>query len=78
MGYREAGGMAATRWQYRKAASFEALASLGDDGWELVGVTEIGGVETFYLKRPYPSIREEITLSQRERALAEAKGREAP
>jgi hypothetical protein len=64
--------MAATRWQYHRTASFEALAALGEDGWELVGVTASEAEETFYLKRPFPSIREEITASQRERALAAA------
>jgi len=67
--------MAATRWQYMRADSFDRLEALGAEGWELVGVTAAAdGRETFYLKRPYPSIREQITLEQRERALAAAAG----
>lgn len=66
--------MAAARWQYMRAESFDALEALGAEGWELVGVTmRADGRESFYLKRPWPSIREQITLEQRERALAAAK-----
>jgi len=71
--------MAATRWEYRRASAFEELAALGEDGWELVGCMANGtGGETFYLKRPYPSIREELTRSQREQALRAAGKGEAP
>jgi hypothetical protein len=67
--------MAAMRWEYDKVNEFSALASLGVEGWELVGIVADGeGGETFYLKRPAPSIREELTLSQREQALIHAKG----
>ncbi|TLS52909.1 hypothetical protein FE782_05915 [Paenibacillus antri] len=62
--------MAAARWEYFRANAFEELAALGEAGWELVSVAANGnGGETFYLKRPYPSIREELTRSQREQAL---------
>jgi len=64
--------MAATRWEYARASAFDELRALGEQGWELVGVTASGAEETFYLKRPFPSIREEITAAQRERALAAA------
>jgi len=65
--------MAATRWEYARADAFEALAAMGEDGWELVGVAPDGsGGQTFYLKRPRPSIREELTRSQREQALRAA------
>jgi len=66
--------LTATRWQYRRADSFEELEALGADGWELVGVVpRAGGGETFYLKRPFPSIRAQITLEQRAKVLAEKK-----
>ncbi|HZG85051.1 hypothetical protein [Paenibacillus sp.] len=70
--------MAAVRWEYARAGAFEALAALGEDGWELVGVAPDGnGGQTFYLKRPRPSIREELTRSQRDQALRAAAGGEA-
>jgi hypothetical protein len=71
------------KWEYRMSVDFQELHLLGRQGWELVSV--IGSVQggaaqgsgdTFYLKRPCPSIKEEITAEQRERALAEGKGSE--
>lgn len=63
--------MAATRWEYYRTERFGDLAALGEDGWELVSVKSIeDGGEAFYLKRPFPSIRQELTRSQREQALA--------
>ncbi|WP_425453958.1 hypothetical protein [Paenibacillus flagellatus] len=58
------------RWEYAIAAKAEELNALGAEGWELVGVTaQPGGGERFYLKRPLPSLREQITLEQRKHAL---------
>jgi hypothetical protein len=62
--------MAKERWEYRITTERGSLAADGADGWELVSVCVVGGVETFYMKRPCPSLREEITLSQRENALS--------
>jgi hypothetical protein len=44
---------------------------LGLSGWELAGVTCHEGLERFYLKRPLPSLRDQITLDQRKRVLDE-------
>ncbi|MDB5084786.1 MAG: hypothetical protein JWN30_1672 [Bacilli bacterium] len=61
------------RFEYKRCQNWEDVVTLGADGWELVGVTpdEQGG-SWFYLKRTYPSIREQITQEQRTRALQEA------
>jgi hypothetical protein len=70
-----------TKWEYHKVSDFEELHLLGRQGWELVSVTGTGqgGAvdgegDTFYLKRPCPSIKEEITAEQRDRVLIEGKG----
>jgi hypothetical protein len=72
-----------TKWEYHMALSFDELHLLGRQGWELVGVSgtgqgsqEQGDGDTFYLKRPCPSIREEITAEQRNRVLTERQGSE--
>lgn len=54
-------------WEYRleTVPAPEALALLGREGWELVGLD--GGQA--YFKRPIPSYRERVTLAQRQRAL---------
>ena len=46
------------------------LATLGQEGWELVAVT--GGAEeaTLYFKRPGLTFRERVTLDQRRRYYA--------
>jgi hypothetical protein len=62
--------MAKQRWEYRITTERGTLAADGVDGWELVCVCVIGGMETFYMKRLCPSLREEVTLSQRENALS--------
>ncbi|WP_248930439.1 hypothetical protein [Paenibacillus hamazuiensis] len=61
---------AAQRWQYLIRTDRSDLAELGLEGWELVSVTVVDGIETFYLKRPCPGFREQITLEQREQALS--------
>lgn len=59
-----------TCWEYHVSTDPGAMARLGEEGWELVAVTApAGGPETFYYKRPAPSVSERITLEQRERAL---------
>jgi hypothetical protein len=63
--------MAKERWEYRISTDRGTLAADGSEGWELVSVCVVGGVETFYMKRPCPSLREEITSSQRDNALAQ-------
>lgn len=68
--------MAGTRWQYRIEADRAALPQLGLEGWELVSVAVVQGIEQFYLKRPAPSVSEEITLSQREHVLAQKSAEE--
>lgn len=64
-----------TRWEYRIATERAELNALGEEGWEIVTVAVDGGRETFYLKRPRLSIREEITLEQRDRVLKGAERR---
>ncbi|TNJ62902.1 hypothetical protein FE784_28150 [Paenibacillus hemerocallicola] len=61
---------ATARWEYTTAERAEQLNALGSEGWELVGVTVVEGIERFYLKRPLPSLREQITLDQRKQVLA--------
>jgi hypothetical protein len=61
---------ATARWEYTTAERAEQLNELGSEGWELVGVTVVEGIERFYLKRPLPSLREQITLDQRKQVLA--------
>jgi len=63
--------MAGTRWQYHIVTDRAALPELGLEGWELVSVAVLQGLEQFYLKRPAPSVSEEITLSQRAHVLAQ-------
>lgn len=65
---------AGTQWEYTTADRPEQLNALGAEGWELVSVTVVGGAERFYLKRPLPSLREQITLEQRKQALKAAEG----
>jgi hypothetical protein len=58
-----------TKWQYTVHTDRSTLAALGQEGWELVSVAVIEGRETFYMKKPSPSIREQITLDQRDNVL---------
>ena len=63
--------MSSIRWEYitRLDPDEDELRSLGEAGWELAGVAVVQGREKLYLKRPAPSLSEEITLSQRDAAL---------
>ncbi|RKN84787.1 hypothetical protein [Paenibacillus ginsengarvi] len=63
-----------TRWEYTILDNPGRLNELGEEGWELVGVTSAEGGERFYLKRPLPSLREQITLDQRKMVLDAAEG----
>lgn len=59
-----------TNWEYLISTERGELPRLGMEGWELVSVTAAAdGQETFYYKRPAPSVSERITLEQRDRAL---------
>lgn len=57
------------RWEYRIVTDSSKLNDLGHEGWELVSVIMKEEHEVFYLKRAALSLRERITLEQRERAL---------
>lgn len=57
------------KWEYRLSTDRNEMAGLGADGWELVSVAVIEGLETFYYKRPAPAMSEQITQEQLERAL---------
>jgi hypothetical protein len=60
------------RWEYLTVSGDTDLhlATLGREGWELVAVTEHGGVPTLYFKRPGLDFRERVTLDQRVRYYA--------
>lgn len=60
---------ARVRWEYKVASDAAGLSEWGSEGWELVSVVVLDGVEKLYLKRPLPTISEEMTLSQREAVL---------
>lgn len=66
--------MAHERWEYRISISRGEMAQMGEEGWELVSAAVVAGTETFYYKKRTPSIRELLTLSQHDQALA---GKEA-
>jgi hypothetical protein len=52
VGFTQAAPPAPQKWEYKYASKFNDLNKLGDEGWELVAVTEYNGVaSTFYLKR---------------------------
>jgi len=68
----EAESMGKQRWEYSIVTSRDDLHRLGEEGWELIQVAVAGGLETFYMKRPAPSIREEITAAQRERVVGKS------
>ena len=55
-------------WEYRVVTdrTEESLNSLGEVGWELVGVD----ANALYLKRPRLSYREQVTLDQKRRYYA--------
>jgi hypothetical protein len=61
--------MKRTIWEYRVSQDAGVMEELGLLGWELVSVAVVDGFETFYYKRPAPSVSERITLEQRERVL---------
>ena len=56
-----------TGWEYMILERWEAdrLNDLGREGWELVAAAKADDGVEFYLKRPLPGFREQITLDQR-------------
>jgi hypothetical protein len=56
-------------WEYRRSTNEGELEALGRAGWELVAVVQgkEAGEVVFYLKRPAPDFREEVTLDQKRR-----------
>jgi hypothetical protein len=68
----------ATKWHYRVLTgdlSQAELDQIGNDGWELVAVTAAAGKPIVYFKRPHPTLKEAVTLEQRDRYLAGRDGR---
>ncbi|MFD0870022.1 Uncharacterised protein [Chlamydia abortus] len=61
------------RWQYRTTTETDVLADWGEQGWELVSVVLVDGREKLYFKKPAPSIREQITLEQRNQVIGGGK-----
>ena len=64
-------GRAATiaPWEYLTVPETERdrLADLGMEGWELVAIGGDGDDRLLYLKRPVQSLRERVTIEQRNR-----------
>lgn len=54
-----------TKWEYYRTEDDTSLNALGEDGWELVSVIPSEKAVTFYFKRPCLSLRDRITLDQR-------------
>ena len=54
-------------WEYTRCTQFGELEALGRDRWELVAVlpSSAEGESVFYLKRPAPTFREQVTLEQK-------------
>ncbi|MCG7407235.1 hypothetical protein MH117_07375 [Paenibacillus sp. ACRRX] len=53
------------QWEYMSTESITKLQEVGILGWELVSVTCCNQAERYHLKRPLPTLREQITLEQR-------------
>ena len=71
-----AGSAAAVSWEYLVIpdAERQRLPELGREGWELVAVAGSGPDLRLYLKRPLASLRERVTLAQREQYYAARQG----
>ncbi len=66
--------MSTTKWHYYVRTgdlSQDALNEIGKEGWELASVIMTMGESVFYFKRPHPSLKDSITLEQRERYFTE-------
>jgi hypothetical protein len=59
--YAQRGRVRRTAWEYKTVSfsnpyvdkeSLNTLNELGAQGWELVGVSEVGGIPNCFLKRP--------------------------
>lgn len=60
------------RWEYKKLSDWSEVIMSGEEGWELVEViSQKRGEFTYFLKRPFLSIREKITLEQKKQVLAQ-------
>lgn len=57
------------RWEYRIETDRSKLNEWGQEGWELINVILKEQQEVFYLKRAEMSLKERITLEQRDRVL---------
>jgi len=57
------------RWNYIKVSTWEEVVEKGLDGWELIGIIDCQSTKEYMLKKPLPSIREEITNAQTTKAL---------
>ncbi|MFJ7638411.1 hypothetical protein [Peribacillus sp. NPDC097225] len=57
------------RWSHIRVSTWDEVVEKGMDGWELIGTIEHQSVGTYMLKKPLPSIREEITNAQTTKAL---------
>ena len=66
--------MSTTKWHYYVRTgelSQDALNEIGKEGWELASIIAPMGEPVFYFKRPHPSLKESISLEQRERYFTE-------
>jgi hypothetical protein len=62
------------RWDYKRVNEWEEVIVLGREGWELINiVSHHQDKSIFYLKRPLPSLREQITSEQRNNVIIQKK-----
>ena len=63
------------KWQYMATEDESSLNRLGQEGWELVAVVEQKDKDKswpkFYLKRPLPGFKEQITDQQRQKVYSQ-------
>lgn len=64
----------AMKWHYYVRSgelSQDALNEIGKEGWELAAVIVQASEPVFYFKRPHPTLKDVVTLEQRERYVTE-------